>query len=156
MNLKGIIAKYKKNIKLQNAKYISEVDFLEKNNAVKIVTEWYLWEIMTQKNISIERIEKQKKSLLDLYQWFFEWLSKKEFLWDIIISFPFWEIQSVSALWGWKYYYFEEVYLLLNKYCNIQPLFPTSFDLETTKSWSLLYKREKQLVWREVFKLLMK
>ena len=151
-NIKGV----RKNIKLQNAKYISEVDFLEKNNAVKIVTEWYLWEIMTQKNISIERIEKQKKSLLDLYQWFFEWLSKKEFLWDIIISFPFWEIQSVSALWGWKYYYFEEVYLLLNKYCNIQPLFPTSFDLETTKSLSLLYKREKQLVWREVFKLLMK
>ena len=29
----------RKNIKLQNAKYISEVDFLEKNNAVKIVTE---------------------------------------------------------------------------------------------------------------------
>ena|GEM_PF-3054090 len=34
-NIKGV----RKNIKLQNAKYISEVDFLEKNNAVKIVTE---------------------------------------------------------------------------------------------------------------------
>ena len=139
----------RKNIKLQNAKYISEVGFIEKNNSIKIVTEWYLWEVMTQKNISIERIEKQKKSLLDLYQWFFEWLSKKDFPWEIIISFPFWEIK-------WTYYYFEEVYQLINTYCNIESLLPISLDLKVTKSWSLLYKREKQLVWREIFKLTLK
>jgi hypothetical protein len=104
---------------------------------------------MTQKNISPERIEKQKKSLLDLYEWFFSGLNKLEFKWNIVISFPFWEIKS-------KYFYFNEIYDTIKKYCIIQKLFPTDIELYETKSWSLLYKRDNQLVWREIFKMKIK
>jgi hypothetical protein len=139
----------RKNIIQQNAKYISEVNFLKESESIKIITEWYLWEVMTQKNISIERIAKQKKSLIEVYQWFFKWLSQNKFHWDMVISFPFWEIK-------WKYHYFNEIYQLLNEYCHIQSMLPVDFPLKTTKSWSLFYKREKQLVGREIFKLRMK
>ncbi len=133
----------------QNSKYIEEVELLKSNKIDSIVTEWYLWEVMTQKNISILRIEKQKESLKKLYEWFFSWLQKLNFKWNIVISFPFWEI-------NWKYFYFTDIYEILEKYCNIQKIFPENFELNETKSWSLLYKRDKQLVWREIFKLKIK
>lgn len=133
----------------QNAKYISEVEFLWKNIIDSIVSEWYLWEIMTQKNISLDRIIKQKESLLKIYEWFFSWLKNIKYNWNIVICFPFWEI-------NWKYFYFNEIYDLLNKYCNILKYFPDDSELKETKVWSLLYKRDKQLVWREIFKLKIK
>lgn len=132
-----------------NAKFINESSILLEKNIDAIVTEWYLWEIMTQKNISIERIDKQKESLISIYEKFFENLKKIKYEWNIVICFPFWEI-------SWKYIYFEEIYKTLSILCDIQPLFPTSFENITTKVWSLLYKREKQLVWREIFKLKIK
>lgn len=138
---------FTQNIFYQNAKYINEVDILDKVNA--IVTEWYLWEIMTKKNICVERIQKQREKLSDLYEWFFSWLQKKWFDWNIVISFPFWEIK-------WKYFYFEEIYDTINKYCEIQKLLPEWIDLFETKVWSLLYKRSSQLVGREIFKLKLK
>lgn len=132
-----------------NAKFINESSVLLEKNIDAIVTEWYLWEIMTQKNISIDRIDKQKESLISIYEKFFENLKKINYTWNIVICFPFWEI-------SWKYIYFEEIYKTLSLLCDIQPLFPTSFENITTKVWSLLYKREKQLVWREIFKLKIK
>lgn len=132
-----------------NAKFINESSVLLEKNIDAIVTEWYLWEIMTQKNISIDRIDKQKESLISIYEKFFENLKKIKYEWNIVICFPFWEI-------SWKYIYFEEIYKTLSILCDIQPLFPTSFENITTKVWSLLYKREKQLVWREIFKLKIK
>jgi len=132
-----------------NSKYVEESKILEKNKIDSIVTEWYLWEVMTRKNISIERIEKQRKSLLDLYNWFFNWLKSIKYKWNVVICFPFWEMK-------WKYFYFTEIYDILNEYCNIEQLLPSDIDIETTKSWSLLYKRDKQLVWREIFKLRIK
>ncbi len=134
------------NIQKLNAKFIEEADILKNTVDINIVTEWYLWEIMTQKNISIERIEKQKESLIKIYEAFFTGLQKINFWGTIVISFPFWEIK-------WKYIYFTEIYDVLNTYCNIAPILPENIELEATKSWSLLYKREKQLVWREIFKL---
>lgn len=132
-----------------NAKFINESSVLLEKNIDAIVTEWYLWEIMTQKNISIDRIGKQKESLISIYEKFFESLKKIKYEWNIVICFPFWEI-------SWKYIYFEEIYKTLSILCDIQPLFPSSFENITTKAWSLLYKREKQLVWREIFKLKIK
>ncbi len=132
-----------------NAKFINESSILLEKNIDAIVTEWYLWEIMTVKNISIDRINKQKESLISIYEKFFENLKKINYTWNIVICFPFWEI-------SWKYIYFEEVYKTLSLLCDIQPLFPTQFENITTKAWSLLYKREKQLVWREFFKLKIK
>ena len=46
-----VLFNFEQVIMLQNAKYSHEVHFLGKIDA--IVTEWYLWEIMTQNNIEI-------------------------------------------------------------------------------------------------------
>ncbi len=132
-----------------NAKFVNEVSFWDKIKNWSIVTEWYLWEIMTQKNISFDRIKKQIESLTKIYEWFFYSLKKWNFSWNIVISFPFWDLK-------WKYIFFEEIYDILEKYCEILPLFPSEFDFKETKSGSLLYKRQKQLVWREIFKLKVK
>lgn len=129
-----------------NAKFINESEILQKEKIDLIVTEWYLWEIMTKKNISLDRINKQKESLLSIYSKFFENLAKVDFSWKIVICFPFWEL-------NWKYIYFSEILETLQKHCIIESIFEnTKFNL-ATKTWSLLYKREKQLVWREIFKL---
>lgn len=132
-----------------NAKFINESTILLEKNIDSIVTEWYLWEIMTQKNISLDRINKQKDSLISIYDKFFSNLSKINYKWNIVICFPFWEI------W-WKYIYFNEIYPLISEYCEIKNIFADNFENLSTKAWSLLYKREKQLVWREIFKLQIK
>jgi hypothetical protein len=105
--------------------------------------------MMTQKNISIDRINKQKESLAELYDRFFTWLKQINYNWNLVICFPYWEMK-------WKIIFFTEIYDVLNKYCNIQNLFPKDYIIKPTENWSLLYKREKQLVWREIFKLKMK
>ena len=131
-----------------NAKFINESPYFDKW-VDWIVTEGYLGEIMTKKNIAIDRIEKQRESLEKIYSAFFKNLSKLNYSWNIVISFPFWEIRG-------KYYYFEEIYKILEKYCEIQRFFPEDYLISATKAWSLLYKRDSQLVWREIFKLKMK
>lgn len=138
---------FEKNIFTQNAKYIHEINIL--NNVDLIVTEWYLWEIMTKNNINFERIEKQREKLSDLYEWFFTWLKKLNFKWNIVISFPFWEMNS-------KYFYFEEIYDKIDMYCQINDILPPDFAHLKTKVGSLLYKRDSQLVGREIFSLKIK
>lgn len=149
-NLKSL---WKENIFLDifklNAKYIDEAEIFSKNKDFSIVTEWYLWEIMTKSNITIDRIEKQRESLTKIYEAFFLWLKKQSYIWNIVISFPFWEINS-------KYHYFEEIYEIIQKYCEILDLLPKWGEFGVTKSWSLLYKRDNQIVWREIFKLKIK
>ena len=132
-----------------NSKFIHESEILLNKTIDSIVTEWYLGEMMTQKNISIDRINKQKDSLSELYDRFFTWLKNINYNWNLVICFPFWEMK-------WKYTYFTEIYDIIDKYCEIESLFPNNYLIESTKSGSLLYKRDKQLVWREIFKLKVK
>jgi len=139
---------WSKNIFLFDARDMAENDIF-KNNIDAIVTEWFLWEIMTKKNISHERIDIQRNNLSKLYEKCFSGLQSAWFDGNIVISFPFWEIDK-------KYFYFTEIYEILEKYCEIQSIFPENIDLSPTKSWSLLYKRDSQLVWREIFKLKIK
>ena len=73
-----------------NAKFINESEILKKEKIDLIVTEWYLWEIMTKKNISLDRINKQKESLLSIYSKFFENLAKVYFTLKFVICYPFW------------------------------------------------------------------
>ncbi|RKW23592.1 hypothetical protein D8B46_03155, partial [Candidatus Gracilibacteria bacterium] len=141
-NLKNISKKFEK----LNAKFINESSILKENNIDLIVSEGYLGEIMTKKNISLDRINKQKDSLLSIYTKFFENLTKTDFNGKIVICFPFWELNG-------KYIYFSEILETLQKYCVVENIFEnTEFNL-ATKTGSLLYKREKQLVGREIFKL---
>lgn len=130
-----------------DAKQIANSPILKNHHINSIVTEWYLWEIFWEKNISLEKIKKVRMQLKEIFEWFFSWLQNIKFSWIIIISFPFWEIK-------WKYYYFEEIYEILNKYCIVEELLPK--EIKTTKTWSLLYKRSNQTVWREIFKLKIK
>ena len=153
-NISDFISKnWLKNISFKieklNAKFINESEILQKEKIDLIVTEWYLWEIMTKKNISLDRINKQKESLLSIYSKFFENLAKVDFSWKIVICFPFWEING-------KFIYFDEILEILNKFCVIENIFKSSEINLSSKSGSLLYKREKQLVWREIFKLKIK
>ena len=133
-----------------NAKFVNEFKYfseLKKDSA--IVTESYLWEIMTNKNISLDRINKQKESLKKIYEGFFSSLKKWWFSWVIVLSIAFWNF-------NWKYIFQDDVYKIIEKYCKILPFFSKEFDFKETKSGSLLYKRPKQLVWREIFKLALK
>ena len=153
-NISDFISKnWLKNISFKieklNAKFINESEILQKEKIDLIVTEWYLWEIMTKKNISLDRINKQKESLLSIYSKFFENLVKVDFSWRIVICFPFWELNG-------KFIYFNEILEILNKFCVIENIFKNSEINLSSKSGSLLYKREKQLVWREIFKLKIK
>lgn len=131
-----------------NAKFINESDYFDEW-VDAIVSEWYLGEIMTKKNIAIDRIEKQRESLVKIYSAFFENLSKIKYSGTVVISFPFWDFKG-------KYIFFTEVYEALEQYCEVQALFPANFDIQTTKTGSLLYKRDSQLVWREIYKLKIK
>jgi tRNA G10 N-methylase Trm11 len=148
-NLKSNISWLEINIIEADARDTNTNDILKNNKIDCIITEWFLWEVMTQKNITNDRINVQKNNLSKLYEKFFSGLKTVWFDWNIVISFPFWDVK-------WKYVFFEEVYDILNDYCDILPLFPSEFDFKETKSWSLLYKRQKQLVWREIFKLKIK
>lgn len=133
---------FKNHIFKQNAKYINELEIWLNN--ISIATEWYLWEVMTKNNINYDRILKQREKLADLYLWFFSGLKQLKFSWKIVISFPFWEIKG-------KYFYFEEIYDIIWKYCKVEKLLPQDIEFFETKAWSLLYKRDSQLVWREIF-----
>jgi len=48
---------------------------------------------MTQKNITRERIEKQKEAIQKIYEPFFTGLKKSNYKGTIVISFPFWEMK---------------------------------------------------------------
>lgn len=131
-----------------NAKFIHESSYFD-HWVDAIVSEWYLGEVMTKKNISLERIQKQQESLTKIYEPFFAGLQKVGYKWTIVISFPFWDLKG-------KYNYFNEIYPILGKYCEILPFFPADYEIQASKSGSLLYKRDSQLVGREIFKLKIK
>jgi len=131
----------------QDARFLHEIDIW--NEVDSIVTEGYLGEIMTQKNITLERIWGQRKKLSELYSHFFENLAKTDWKGILVISFPFWNFEG-------KHVYFEEIYTILKKYVIILPLLPEAISAQVTRSGSLLYKRKEQLVGREIFCLKMK
>ena len=50
----------------------------------------------------------------------------------------------------------HDIYKIIEMYCKVQSIFPSDYSIHTTKYGSLLYKREKQLVGREIFVLKLK
>lgn len=132
-----------------DARNIQNSEILKISKIDAIITEWYLWEIFTIDSIKQEKIEEERKKLLELYKDFFVWLKKTRFSWIILISFPFWEIKR-------KYIYFEEIYTLIKSYCHIEKMIGNNNFAKETKVGSLLYKRSNQIVGREIFKLRIK
>ncbi|NDK08355.1 hypothetical protein EOM39_03865 [Candidatus Gracilibacteria bacterium] len=132
-----------------DAKDIANSPILNNNKIDSIVTEGYLGEIFGKHSIDIDKVKNQRLILANIYTSFFSGLKKVGFTGNIVISFPFWEIKG-------KYNYFEEIYDILNKYCQTQNLLPNGTSFTPSKSGSLLYKRPNQTVGREIFKLKIK
>ncbi len=130
-----------------DATEIEDVNFLKWNYSISIVSEWYLWSIMTKWHVTEEKILKERQELSRLYTGFFSWLKKLNFTWNIVISFPFWTFKG-------KYMYFEEIYKILDKtWFKAKKLLPNTCEFKETRSGSLLYHRPNQQVWREIFLL---
>lgn len=131
----------------QDSAQIEKVDFLKWTRNISIISEGYLGSIMTKWHVTEEKIEAEIDALYKIYKWFFSWLKKIHFKWDIVICFPFWELK-------WKYIYFEEAYRLFKDLgFEAKKLLPDNIEFRETRSWSLLYHRPGQQVWREIFKL---
>lgn len=114
-----------------------------------IVSEWYLGEIMSPRDITLDRVKSERRKLADMYDDFFGGLRKENFCNNIVMSFPFWNIHGV-------YSYFTEIYDVIEKHgFTVESLLPWEMQLNTTK-WSLLYRRENQTVGREIIKIVRK
>jgi tRNA G10 N-methylase Trm11 len=115
-----------------------------------IVSEWYLGAIMQKESITIDRVKSERMSLMRMYDAFFRGLKNLGFKWNIVMTFPFWDIRGNCS-------YFTEIYdVLEDAGYQIIPLLPhTTADL-LTKKWSLLYQRPGQNVGREVIKIQLK
>ncbi|MDD2516202.1 MAG: hypothetical protein PHF46_01660 [Candidatus Gracilibacteria bacterium] len=133
---------------LQDASRIGETNKIKLNETgLNIVTEGYLGQVFSQRNISLDLIKEERLNLIKIYKGFFEGLQKASFKGNIVISFPFWEMRGT-------YIYFEEIYDLLKiKKIKIHKLLPEACEFKETKLGSLLYKRDNQTVGREIFKL---
>ncbi|GAB0174209.1 MAG: TRM11 family methyltransferase [Candidatus Altimarinota bacterium] len=111
-----------------------------------IASEGYLGEIMSSKDINLERVRLERKKLSELYDGFFSGLKKLKFSGNIVMSFPFWNIED-------RFVYFSEIYEILEKYgFRTIPLLPSHMKLNTMKG-SLLYRRSLQTVGREIIKI---
>lgn len=130
-----------------DARGISSSPFLKHADA--IVTEWYLGQIFQRYSVTEKKLVEEKEKLLEIYSKFFEGLSRAKFAGTIVICFPFWDVKG-------KYFYFNEIYAIIEKYCKILPLLPHHPEMQHTRAWSLLYKRPDQIVGREIFKLKIK
>ncbi len=112
-----------------------------------IVSEGFLWEMMNPRDISLDRVQGERKKLAAMYGDFFAWLRNAKFRGSIVMSFPFWNIRDV-------YSYFTEIYDIIEKNeFKVVPLLPGDMRLNT-RQWSLLYRRENQTVGREIIKII--
>jgi tRNA G10 N-methylase Trm11 len=141
------IEKLKYRVWQMDASRISECKELIEHSF--IVSEGYLGEIMSARDISLDRVKSERAKLAKMYDGFFSGLEKLQFEWNIVMSFPFWNIHDT-------YSYFSEIYDIIEKYgFRVIPLLPSEMKLNTMK-WSLLYRRESQTVGREIIKIVPK
>ena len=138
----------------------SKTPTLQHSN-ISIVSEGYLGEMMGPRDITLEKVQSERKKLASLYTDFFRgiWgfldsISNTPKLKDsktpdltIVMSFPFWNMHGT-------YSYFTEIYDVIEK-CGFQviDLLPGEMKLNT-RHGSLLYRRENQTVGREIVKII--
>ncbi len=130
----------------QDAEHIENITHPESLDHTNIVSEGYLGDIMSSRDISLDRIKGERKKLSKIYEGYFLGLKKKKFRGNIVMSFPFWSINE-------EFTYFSEIYEIIEKSgFMITPLLPSHMKLNTMK-WSLLYRRSSQTVGREILKI---
>ncbi|MDD2693690.1 MAG: hypothetical protein PHY14_02055 [Candidatus Gracilibacteria bacterium] len=129
------------------AEKLGTIDFHRLNLA--IVSEGFLGEIMSPRDIGLEKVQAERKKLASMYSDFFRGLADANFRGSIVMSFPFWNIHGT-------YSYFGEIYEVIEKNgFEVVSLLPWEMKLNTSKG-SLLYRRENQTVGREIVKIVKK
>ena len=82
---------------------------------------------MNPRDISLERVQSERRKLASMYSDFFAGLARADFRGSIVMSFPFWNIHGV-------YSYFTEIYDVIER-CGFEviSLLPESMHLNTRK-----------------------
>jgi len=118
----------------------------DEEKSLRIVSEGYLGEIMSPRDISLDRVQSERRKLARMYDAFFAGITQANLCNTIVMTFPFWNIHGT-------YSYFAEIYEILERHgWTVSPLLPPAMRLNTTKG-SLLYRRDQQTVGREVIKI---
>lgn len=116
---------------------------------VCIVTEGYLGKIMKKHEINQDLVFSERRTIERMYDLFFKGLKTANYTGTILMSFPFWKV-------GEKLIFLQNIPEILEKYgFKIIGLLPRDYNLNT-KNGSLLYRRESQLVGREIMKIVRK
>ncbi len=111
-----------------------------------IISEGYLGEVMSPRDITLDRVQSERRKLANMYDAFFHGLSEVGYTGTIVMSFPFWNIHGT-------YSYLGEIYEVIRKnWFQTVSLLPGDMGLNT-REWSLLYRRENQTVGREIVKI---
>ena len=111
-----------------------------------IISEGYLGEVMNPRDITLDKVQSERRKLALMYDDFFAGLNKSGYSGTIVMSFPFWSIHET-------YSYFTEIYDVIEKNGYMSDsLIPGDMWLNTRK-WSLLYRRAGQTVGREIVKI---
>lgn len=111
-----------------------------------IISEWYLGEVMSPRDITLDRVQSERRKLVQIYDAFFRGLSEVGYTGTIVMSFPFWNMHGT-------YSYLSEIYEVIRKnWFQTVSLLPGDMKLNT-REWSLLYRRENQTVGREIVKI---
>ena len=116
---------------------------------ITIVSEGYLGEIMRPYEITLDKAKEERRKLARMYDEFFAGLERAKFCNNIVMTFPFWNLNGT-------YSYFIEIYDIIDKHgFEVVSLLPWEMKLNTMKG-SLLYRRENQTVGREIIKIVPK
>jgi len=119
-------------------------NWVKKNTT--IISEGYLGEVMNPRDITLDRVQSERRKLANMYDAFFAGLARVQYTGTIVMSFPFWNIHGT-------YSYFSEIYDIIERnWFRTDSLLPGDMGLNT-RQWSLLYRRESQTVGREIVKI---
>lgn len=112
-----------------------------------IISEGYLGEVMSPRDITLDRVQSERRKLANMYDAFFRGLFEVGYTGTIVMSFPFWNIHGT-------YSYLSEIYDIIRKnWFQTVSLLPGDMGLNT-REWSLLYRRENQTVGREIVRII--
>ena len=83
--------------------------------------------MMSPRDITLDRVQSERRKLASLYTDFFAGLALAKFRGNIVMSFPFWSIHGV-------YSYFIEIYDVLERHgFEVIDLLPGDMHLNTRK-----------------------
>ncbi len=73
-----------------------------------IISEGYLGEVMSPRDITLDRVQSERRKLANMYDAFFRGLFEVGYTGTIVMSFPFWNIHGT-------YSYLSEIYDIIRK-----------------------------------------